>query len=85
MDLSLPCLSSATRRTIRTTTTSTDSVDTPGYIDYDYASDMTRGVVGYLATEAVAVPEPSTIILLAVGVVALLVRARQSRGTRRAA
>ncbi|MCC6909343.1 MAG: Zn-dependent exopeptidase M28 [Phycisphaerales bacterium] len=31
---------------------STDSVDTPDYIDYDFAADMTRGVLGWLATAA---------------------------------
>lgn len=29
-----------------------DSVDTPAYIDYEYAAKVTRGVVGYLATQA---------------------------------
>ncbi|MBN1853679.1 MAG: M20/M25/M40 family metallo-hydrolase [Pirellulales bacterium] len=32
-----------------------DSVDTQNYIDYAYATDMTRGVVGYLSTAAVVV------------------------------
>jgi Zn-dependent M28 family amino/carboxypeptidase len=61
---------------------SQDSVDTPGYIDYAYAANMTRGAVGYLATEALIVPEPSTIVLLGVGVCVLLVRVRRSRVTR---
>jgi len=38
---------------------STDSVDTPGFIDYTYATKMVRGVVGYLATSAELVPKPS--------------------------
>jgi Zn-dependent M28 family amino/carboxypeptidase len=61
---------------------SLDSVDTAGYIDYAYATNMTRGVVGYLATEALIVPEPSTIVLLGVGVCVLLIRARRPRVTR---
>ncbi len=44
-----------------------DSVDTPNYIDYAYATNMTRSVVGYLATKAVAIPEPSTLLLLGLG------------------
>jgi hypothetical protein len=39
---------------------------------------MTRGVVGYLATEAVVIPEPSTIILLGIGGFFLILRARRS-------
>ena len=45
---------------------STDSVDTPDYIDYAYATSMVRGVVGWLAESAVVVPEPNTLVLLAV-------------------
>ena len=41
-----------------------DSVDTANYIDYGYATKMTRGVVGYLATEAKVVPEPGAIVML---------------------
>jgi hypothetical protein len=29
-----------------------DSVDIPGYLDYDYGAQVTQGVVGYLATQA---------------------------------
>jgi hypothetical protein len=32
--------------------TAQDSIDTPGYIDYEYATQITSGVVGYLATRA---------------------------------
>jgi Zn-dependent M28 family amino/carboxypeptidase len=39
---------------------------TYNYIDYAYATNMTRGVVGYLATQAVLVPEPGTVLLLLV-------------------
>jgi hypothetical protein len=52
---------------------STDSVDTAGYIDYAYATNMTRGVVGYLATEAILVPEPGEFVILLVGGTALAV------------
>ncbi|MCC6127426.1 MAG: M28 family peptidase [Pirellulales bacterium] len=33
-----------------------DSVDTPNYIDYAFATKMTRGVAGWLATEAALIP-----------------------------
>jgi Zn-dependent M28 family amino/carboxypeptidase len=52
-----------------------DNVDMAGYIDYAYATNMTRGVVGYLATEAVVVPEPSTIILLGIGCLCVMLPA----------
>jgi autotransporter-associated beta strand protein len=35
---------------------SADSVDTPNYIDYTYATNMTRSVAGWLATEAALIP-----------------------------
>ena len=39
----------------------TDSVDTLGYIDYAFATEMTRAAVGYLATQAGLVdPAPAT-------------------------
>lgn len=37
----------------------TDSSDTPGYIDYTYATEITRAVVGYLAEEAQPIGEYS--------------------------
>lgn len=64
--------------------TSTDSVDTPNYIDYTYAANITRSTVGYLATEAglhmTAVPEPNA-MLAAIGLVGLVivVHVRSSR------
>ena len=43
-----------------------DSVDTPSYIDYEYATNMTQGVVGYLLDNAglLLIPEPASAILL---------------------
>ena len=55
----------------------TDTVDTPNYIDYEYATQFTRSTVGYLATSAgvVSIPEPSSWLLVLLGIV-LLVRRR---------
>lgn len=66
---------------------STDSVDTPNYIDYAYATNMTRGALGFFATEArllptpyateyEVVPEPGTLVVLAIGA-ALAIRRRR--------
>ncbi len=41
----------------------TDAVETPGYIDYTYATNITRAATGYLATSAV--PTASTGLLTA--------------------
>lgn len=61
---------------------STDSVDTPGYIDYAYATSMTKGSVGWLAETAVPVPEPGTLVLLVMALACLL--SLRKRLTRRA-
>jgi len=45
--------------------TASDSVDTTNYIDYVYATRMTQSTVGYLADAATAVPEPSSLLLVA--------------------
>jgi hypothetical protein len=58
----------------------TDSLDTPGYIDYLYASRVTRAAVGFLAESAGRGPEPATAVLFALGLLAL-----RLRSTRRAA
>jgi len=58
----------------------TDSVDTPGFIDYLFATRMTRSTVGYLATVAVLVPEPATAALLGGGLVWLIVLRRTRCG-----
>jgi Zn-dependent M28 family amino/carboxypeptidase len=60
----------------------TDSVDTVGYIDYAFATNMTRGVVIYLATEANLlsdVPEPGSLTLIGIGLVCVLAAARRRR------
>jgi Zn-dependent M28 family amino/carboxypeptidase len=49
-----------------------DTVDTLNYIDYQYATNMTRATVGYLAESAVIIPEPAAICLLGLGGMALL-------------
>ena len=46
---------------------STDSVDTPDYIDYAFATNMVSSTVGFLADNAVLIPEPATLLLLAAG------------------
>jgi hypothetical protein len=52
-----------------------DSVDTPNYMDYAFATDIVRGTIGYLATAAVVViPEPGVIVLIVLGAAALLRR-----------
>jgi Zn-dependent M28 family amino/carboxypeptidase len=50
-----------------------DTVDTTNYIDYVYATQLTRSAVGYFATSAgiVAIPEPSSWLLVLVGMVLL--------------
>ena len=50
----------------------TDSVDTLNYIDYEFASDMVRSSVGFLADSAVLIPEPATICLMVLGCLVLL-------------
>ena len=57
----------------------TDSVDTPNYINYAYATNTTRGVVGYLAAEANVVPEPNSISLSFVALVGILAYAWRKR------
>lgn len=63
----------------------TDSVDTPNYIDYAYATKMTRGVVGFLAEAAVLyeagalVPEPCGVLLVVPGLIGLLIVLRGRR------
>lgn len=41
----------------------TDNTSTAGYIDYTYATSMTKGAVGYAATYAAVIPEPGTLWL----------------------
>lgn len=46
-----------------------DSVDTLNYIDYAFATNMVSSTVGFLATAAVPIPEPATVLLLAFGAI----------------
>ena len=57
----------------------TDSVDTVGYIDYEYATNMVRGTAAMLADQAVDVPEPATLVLLGLGIPALAIIRRRRR------
>jgi hypothetical protein len=58
--------------------TLSDSVDTAGYIDYAFATNMVRGAVGYLATEAVAIPEPAGVSIFLWGIILLHCRKKRS-------
>lgn len=67
-----------------------DTVDTPGYIDYTYATNMTRCFVGYLSGAAgivgeasASVPEPGGMAALAIGLCCLAGIARLRRPARR--
>lgn len=51
-----------------------DSVDIANYIDYAFASNIVSSTVGFLATAAVPIPEPATVLLLTFGM--LMVRRR---------
>ncbi|MEN6344605.1 MAG: M28 family peptidase [Armatimonadia bacterium] len=50
--------------------TAQDSTDTLNYIDYNYATRVTRGVVGYMAENAVT-PEPASLALFVAGLFVL--------------
>lgn len=61
----------------------TDSVDTPGYMDYVFGTKMTRGAVALLADEAgTYAPEPTTTALMVSALVALGARVRGRRRVR---
>lgn len=57
----------------------TDNVDTAGYIDYAYATALTRSAVGYAAAAAGIVPEPATMLMLTLGIFALIARRAPGR------
>ena len=60
--------------------TQLDSVDTPNYIDYNYASNMTRGTVGFMADQAgTYAPEPGTLALSGLALFGIIIRVRDRR------
>lgn len=59
--------------------TASDNVDTPGYIDYHFATAMTKGSVGYIAITAGVVPEPSVLWLILCGSGVLCYAARRGQ------
>lgn len=58
--------------------TTSDSLDNAGYIDYQFATRMTRSAVGYLADNAGEVPEPATALTAAVAILILVAARRRS-------
>jgi Zn-dependent M28 family amino/carboxypeptidase len=56
-----------------------DNVDQANYIDYAFATNMVKGVVGYLGENAGVVPEPSTLVLLGMGALGLFCYAWRRR------
>lgn len=60
--------------------TVTDNVDTPGYLDYQFATAMTKGVVGYAAGAAIPVPEPHVVWLVVLGSGVLWCAVRSAHG-----
>jgi Zn-dependent M28 family amino/carboxypeptidase len=53
--------------------TDLDSVDMPNYIDYEFATQMTRGVVGWVSENAAAVPDQQNGLFLAGVMLSVLV------------
>jgi hypothetical protein len=58
---------------------STDSLDTPNYIDYLFASRVTRSAVGFVAENAGRTPEPTTGVLFVAGLFLLRLRSTRRR------
>lgn len=56
-----------------------DSADTAGYLDYAYATGLTRGAVAYAAGAAGIVPEPTTMLMLTLGALVIAARRRSAR------
>ncbi len=54
----------------------TDSVETPDYIDYVFATNMVSSTVGFLGTSVVLIPEPATLLMLGLGWVMLRKKSR---------
>jgi Zn-dependent M28 family amino/carboxypeptidase len=59
--------------------TQSDTVDTPGYIDYAFATNMVRSTTGYAATAAVLIPEPTALLIMSAGVLFLRRKSRPPR------
>ncbi len=59
----------------------TDTVDSAGYIDYAYATQMTAATVGYLTEKAVLVPEPGSMLIMSVSMTFIAIRRRRGRKT----
>lgn len=57
--------------------TLSDAVNMTDYIDYTYATNMTRGAAAYLADNAGHTPEPATWLLLAAGMGITALRRRK--------
>jgi len=55
----------------------TDSVDTAAYIDYWYATQMTRGAVAYLAAAEADLPEPAALLSVMSGLILLAIAHRR--------
>jgi hypothetical protein len=53
----------------------------PSHVTYDYAfaSDVVRATVGTLAGEAMLIPEPATMALLALGGIGTLIRRKRNK------
>jgi hypothetical protein len=60
----------------------TDSVDT-GFIDYAYATSMMRSVVGWMADEGRAIPEPAAGFCIVTGLFVIFYKARRGYGLAR--
>lgn len=59
-----------------------DSIDTPNYINYAYATSMTRAAVGFLADSADPIPEPGTLACVLAGLAALVILRARRPGAR---
>ena len=51
--------------------TQSDTVDTLGYIDYTFATNMVRSAAGFAAEAAVLIPEPTALLIMTAGLLFL--------------